>query len=188
MKGVTKVKCQNKRSQSDTHCPFFLVKIARVGLIWGCNSQNAHKQIILDQSDVWSGVYRWTAEYFLHNVARKINPGSHSSRRKICLHKIPWFIDYAEINNTAIVLACTQTVIYIQGWCMQVRSGPNSRQRPCRVILIQSLFMLFYYPCGSLLYACNAWVLGQQWFHQWKWNQDRPGVPNFNHPLVHYSI
>lgn len=28
---------------------------------------------------------------------------------------MPWFIDYAEINNTAIMLACSQTVMYRDG-------------------------------------------------------------------------
>lgn len=53
----------------------------------------------------------------LHNIFRKINPDSHSSWRKICLHRMSWFIDYAEINNTAIMLACSHTVMYRDGEC-----------------------------------------------------------------------
>lgn len=30
---------------------------------------------------------------------------------------MPWFIDYAEINNTAIMLACSQKVMYSDGVC-----------------------------------------------------------------------
>lgn len=41
----------------------------------------------------------------VYNIFKKLNPDSYSSRKNMCLQKIQWFIDYAEIiNNTAVVL------------------------------------------------------------------------------------
>ena len=50
-------------------------------------------------------------------VSLEINLGSYSSRGKISLQRMSWIIDYAEINNTAIMLTFTQTVIYRASVC-----------------------------------------------------------------------
>lgn len=71
------------------------------------------------------------------------------------------------------------------GWCIQVRSKNNLAKRG------RVLFLSFsYYPHGPLftdvLHGCLC-VFGSR-FHQWKWNHDHPGMPNFNHHTVRYSI
>lgn len=83
-------------------------------------SWDVHKQVILDCQthrvacqcclSVGRGI-------FAPPYLQKINPGCHSSRRQIDPQRMPWFIDYAYINNTAIMLAGTQTLIYRDGAC-----------------------------------------------------------------------
>lgn len=91
------------------------------------------------------------------------------------------------------MLACSQTVMYRDGVCESEVDQKQENRDPVGIMLIQSLSVLFYYPCGSFLYACNVWVfvcvcLDGSGFINGNGIRIAQAVPNFNHPLVSYSI
>lgn len=71
------------------------------------------------------------------------------------------------------------------GWCIQVRSK-NNLPNGGRVILLCYFETRFSIILIDVLRGCLC-VFGEP-FHQWKGNHDRPGMPNFNHASVRYSI